>query len=109
MSRSADLTRGRRWNVFVFVLVAVFLQMIPAMITSIMLVLTGAIDSPNPSVGNVTLIVAWLVGLAVSLFWVVSPIVVYFSLRAERDGFDVEQLASLVDEIGQRAGAPRRS
>jgi hypothetical protein len=109
MSRSADLTRGRRWNVFAMTLVVgVLAYGVPTMVVGVLFGVTSAVEGEfTQSAGFVPPLVQWLVGVIAALFLIVAPIVIYFSLRAEREGFDVEQLAALVDEIGERAGTSR--
>ena len=63
----------------------------------------GTTDAPMPlpfTIAN------WVLGVAFGVISAVAPVVQYFSLRCEKDGLDVEQLANLVDEIG--AAPPAR-
>ena len=49
--------------------------------------------------------IVWVLEVAVGTVTVVLPVVYYFNLRIVKEGFDVVQLTSLVDEIGRRGRA----
>jgi len=106
LSRSAALTRGSRREVFsvllVLVLVAVAIQLAYVMPIT-MLALAGG-NEPGPIANLVGVLIQNVVG---GMLTAAGGVAVYFNLRVRREGFDLEQLTSLVDEIGARGDGER--
>lgn len=96
MKRSADLTRGFRWQVFgTYVLIAVISILFMMLIGGL---IGGAIGFSG---GEVSGLVAALIeflsqGISMALFAVVLS-VIYNELRVAKEGADVEQIASVFD------------
>lgn len=101
LSRSSALTRGSRWEVFavliVMALVAWAIQM--AFVMPITLLSLAGGSEPGPITNVIGSIVQNVVG---SMLTAAAGVAVYFNLRVRGEGFDLEQLTSLVDEIGSR-------
>jgi hypothetical protein len=88
LSRSAALTKGHRWQIFGILLV-VFLT--SAIVTFLLgLILSGA-------GATVTALVGALWQALVGAFGAVLGGVLYFQLRSVKEGFDIDQIASVFD------------
>lgn len=100
LKRSASLTKGHRWRVFGIVVV----------ITVAMLVASGIVQAPfaagivNAGPDMLTsgpFIAANILGLLVNAFFTalsaVATAVAYHDLRAVKEGFDIDQFASVFD------------
>lgn len=95
-SRSRELTRGRRWHIF-GLLVIVFVL---AFAINFVITLVAAIAVVRMPVSNFALVVATAEYVAQSLlaaFGAVMVAVGYYYLRAEREGIDVNVIASVFD------------
>ncbi len=103
MARSKDLSEGKRVEIFALYLVFTLL-------TSVGAALAGGLGagimfaSETPSMVPIT-VITWVASVIAGSIMIVAPVVMYFSLRCEKDGMDVTGLADLVDEIGRRADA----
>ena len=91
LSRSIALTRERRWRVFGAVLVAgVITVVVGAVVGGIFGVIIGADSTPF-------IIVLWAVTAAAQAFSACVYATLYFFLRREKEGVDIEQIASVFD------------
>lgn len=98
--RSRELTRGHRWTIFGLVVVLGLLVFwLPGIAVGIGAQVVGGAS------GTALGLVTWVIGVFASTVWTVAPVVVYFNLRVIKESFDVEQLAALVDVIGERQPA----
>ena len=82
--------------ILVFVTVSVISVIISGLIMAPYAMTEGSSAVPS--------VVTWLLGVCISTIGVVFPVVYYFNLRVVKEGFDVQQLTTLVDEIGRRRG-----
>jgi len=90
LSRSQELTRGRRWRVFGTILVPILLS---AVTSWILLGIFGF-----RAVGLQTFqIVSWLVHGVEQAFSVCVFATLYYYLRRDKEGVDIEQIAAVFD------------
>lgn len=103
LGRSRRLTRGFRFRIFLL-MVAIGLVFfgIAAGI--------GVLTEANPALDEGERMAQWAVrtiaSMLYSMLFCVTIVVVYFDLRVRKDGFDLDNLAELVDVIAHRAGIP---
>jgi hypothetical protein len=91
LSRSSALTKERRWRVFGAVLVA-------GVITIVVGAVIGGIFGVVFGMDRTLLeIVVWLVTAATQAFSACVNATLYFFLRREKEGVDIEQIASVFD------------
>ena len=101
MGRSKSLSEGRRWEILGY-----------AMITMVLFqVISGALGGALGVFVDPRL-APWI-GLPfyslLSIPLLVAPVVFYFNLRVIREGYDLEQLTTLIQDIGEgSAGRSRR-
>lgn len=97
MGRSRELSSGYRWQIFGTIFVLGILQN----------VVDRVIQAFVPDTANIELqmILPWVFATAVGIFMTIAPVVWYFHQRTVRESYDVEQLASLVDQIGGQDGS----
>jgi hypothetical protein len=98
LKRSADLTRGYRWMVLFFFIVLYVLFMLITFVFGMVLVM-GTSTALIPTGG---IVMEWAVEVLASLFLLVGPVVLYFQLRTQKEGLDLQGLSDLVDRIGQK-------
>lgn len=91
-SRSADLTRGRRWPIFGLLLVIYILIIVAMMAFTFIGGVTFALISPVAF-----LIVLYLVQALTTAYLAVATAVTYYYLRADKEGVDIEDIAKLFD------------
>jgi hypothetical protein len=108
LRRSRELTRGYRWTVlglfFVVTMIAgiaVNFLGIGLNVFTMVLVRSEVGQLAGGLLGNLVQQVISGAGGGV------VTVVLYFDLRVKKDGFDIENLAELVDVIAAREGAPR--
>ena len=88
LSRSAELTKGRRWHVFGLVLAIVAASIIFGAVGG-MVFLAG---------GVITMVIALFVIMGlISAYSAVATTVAYYYLRADKEGVDIEDIAKLFD------------
>lgn len=107
MARSADLTRGNRWNVFALLLIFMILAWIVGMLSFSLSGGFGAMASvlKTPASAGafsmtqapVTLGVQSVVSALISMVGAVGVASLYFELRSLREGVGVAELASVFD------------
>ena len=103
-SRSAELTKGRRWGIFAIV-VLVFVASFAAEALLASAFLPGGVgtlfgvDVPFFTVEELTpyLIGSWVVGVIIAAFQAVLAGVSYTLLRTEKEGTDINQIAAVFD------------
>ncbi len=98
MERSKTLGDGRRWEILAYVFVTGFL-------------FQGLIFAMNAAAGYFVgpRIAPWVslpFNSLLSMPAAVAPIAYYFNLRVAREGFDLERLSTLIQDIGQRKSGP---
>lgn len=96
MGRSWDLTRGFRGKVFLTVLVAFLLLLVPS------IAISGADAILGDSDGTVSLIILVLeavLQIFIYPFAYVVMTVLYYDLRVRKEGFDLELLASALQPV----------
>ncbi|HHI78625.1 MAG TPA: hypothetical protein ENK02_01450 [Planctomycetes bacterium] len=96
--RSAELTRGFRWQVLAFLIVLV---LIIGFISGSFGIIS-AILSPSSLGTPAFIIVQWAVSVFSSVFFLAGPVVLYFQLRIEKENLDIQSLTALVDQIGRQ-------
>lgn len=89
MNRSAELTKGHRWEIFGLVLIVGVMSFA---VGFVLLMAFGVTE-------NVLLftILSGLLGLVFSLFGAVCQVVAYHDLRVEKEGVDTEVIAAVFD------------
>ena len=86
MSRSAELTKGNRWSIFVLVLVFMGLGLLIQLLFG-SLALSGFIG----------MIIVQLITMVLSLFGSVSQVVAYHDLRTAKEGISTDEIAAVFD------------
>jgi hypothetical protein len=90
LSRSSALTRGRRWRVFGTILIPLLIIWgVGILVVTIFGV--GGIGSPLPA------IIGWLAGALAQAFNVCVFATLYYFLRREKEGVDIDQIAAVFD------------
>jgi hypothetical protein len=102
LQRSRHLTAGFRFRVFLLMLA----------IGLIVLAMGGAVGlAAAPALDREQEMARWAVdtvaGMVSSMVICVAIVALYFDLRVRKDGFDLDNLAELVDVIARRAAIPR--
>jgi hypothetical protein len=92
LSRSVELTRGRRWRVFGALLVAVLLTVVGGGIIGGIAGVAGGSETS----GGFT-IVTWLFTAVAQAFTACVIATIYYFLRREKEGVDINQIASVFD------------
>lgn len=95
-SRSADLTAGHRWAALGLIIVVILLSMA---VTYISEMASYAVITiwPGMDAFLLFLVVNYVGGALTTAFGAVLVAVGYYYLRAERDGIDADQIASIFD------------
>jgi uncharacterized membrane protein len=95
LKRSAALTKGHRWQIFGIVLVLVVVNIGVALLLGVLVAVLFAAATPG------FLTISGLVGgvwqAFVAAFGAVLGGVLYFRLRSVKEGFDIDQIASVFD------------
>ena len=96
LSRSADLTRGRRWSIFGLAVAYVVANII---VQKLLETLFGGVASApgGAAVGWISSILSVLISFAGFVIVSAGAGVVYYELRSTREGVSVEALASVFD------------
>jgi hypothetical protein len=91
LGRSRDLTSGRRWRVFGTVLIPILISIVTSWI------LIGLVFGLRGVTSTTFQIVSWLVSSVEQAFSVCVFATLYYYLRREKEGVDIEQIASVFD------------
>lgn len=101
--RSRQLTRGHRWTIFFLALVVgLIVGFAPYAAIGVLAVATGGVDAATGALSLGFVLAAWAVGAVGYAVMTVLPVVIYFNLRVAKEAFDTDQIASMVDQIGER-------
>jgi hypothetical protein len=95
MSRSWQLTKGEKWKVFLTVLVAVLLLMVPSMLVGMLgmaAMLAGGWSALVP------LVLISVLDVFIYPFLYVVITVLYYDMRVRKEGFDLELLAAATQQ-----------
>ncbi len=93
LQRSASLTGGNRWRVFVILLVAIGISLgLTVLLTGVVELLPHENDSPV-----LTALIDWVHTAIESLFIGILTAVTYFALRQAKEGVDVDELSTVFD------------
>jgi hypothetical protein len=97
LSRSRELTKGRRWRVFGTLLVAgIVIGLVQALATGISsLVMNGGTDVSSIVLN--TVFVQYIAGAVAAAYFAVVNAVTYHDLRVAKEGLDTNQLAAVFD------------
>ncbi len=90
-SRSSELTDGRRWRVFGAIVV---MAIITAVATGIVSAAIGGVSGEGLTT---SLILQWAVGAITQAFMSALSGVLYYFLRRDKEGADIESIASVFD------------
>jgi uncharacterized membrane protein len=88
LSRSAALTKGHRWQIFGIVLVLFLASAIVSFVLGLVLIGLGA---------TVLAVIGGAWQALIGAFGAVLGGVLYFQLRSVKEGFDIDQIASVFD------------
>jgi len=94
--RSRELTRGRRWHIFGLL----FIVFLLAFVINFVITLVAAISIVRAPISDPVLVVSTIEYVAQSLLAAFSAVMVavgYYYLRAEKEGVDVNAIASVFD------------
>jgi len=91
LSRSIALTRERRWRVFGAILVAGVITVVVGAVVGAIIGVIGGADS------ILFTVVVWAVTAAAQAFSACVYATLYYYLRREKEGVDIEQIASVFD------------
>ena len=100
LQRSSDLTSGYRWPVFGFLVVVVLIVIGVVYAVSIPFELIEGVDFSGAATGQtgiLSFLGTTIAGFFVTAFAGTSSSVVYFLLRRAKEGFGVEEIASVFD------------
>jgi hypothetical protein len=90
LSRSSSLTRGRRWRVFGTILVPIVLAIA---VGAALFGIFGLVGLRSPT----AIILGWILGGLERSFGVCVFATLYYFLRREKEGVDIDQIASVFD------------
>lgn len=90
LARSRDLTRGRRWRVFGTIVIPLLISLLTSWILIGIFGMRG-ITSPTFQ------LVSWVVHAIEQAFSVCVFATLYYYLRRDKEGVDIEQIASVFD------------
>jgi hypothetical protein len=90
LSRSSELTRGRRWRTFGTIIVPVLITLV----TSWLLIGLFGLRGLNSETFQ---LVSWIVNAVEQAFSVCVFATLYYYLRREKEGVDIEQVAAVFD------------
>ncbi len=102
LHRSRHLTAGLRMRIFLL-MVTFFLILVAI---GAALELSGAATALEQEHQMAQLAVNTITSMVSSMIFCVAIVAVYFDLRVRKDGFDLDNLAELVDVIAHRAAIP---
>ncbi len=88
MSRSADLTKGYRWQILGLLLLLAIINWIGSFAIQLIL---GQASSTLASIGSFVWLAGW------TGYWNCALIMTYHDLRVAKEGIDTEQIASIFD------------
>jgi hypothetical protein len=88
LSRSSELTKGYRWQIFGLLLLLFIINWIGSIVIQLIL---GLASSTLASIGGFIWLVAW------TAYWNCVLIMAYHDLRVAKEGIDTEQIASIFD------------
>lgn len=91
LGRSRQLTSGRRWRVFG----AAFVPILISIVTSWILI--GVVFGLRGVSSSTFQIVSWLISSVEQAFTVCVFATLYYYLRREKEGVDIEQVAAVFD------------
>ena len=92
LARSRDLTSGRRWRVFGTIIIPVLISLVTSWI------LVGVFGFGLRGMASLTFqIVSWAIHGVEQAFSVCVFATLYYYLRREKEGVDIEQIASVFD------------
>lgn len=89
LKRSADLTKGYRWQVFGILLIIVVVALVIGFVLQYLLLPIGG--STLYSIGN------WIVSAVFGAFSATAAAVGYYFLRAAKEGVDINEIAKVFD------------
>ena len=97
-SRSAELTRGRRWAIFGLVIIFLIGYIVISMVVGAVLlgVFFGGGGFDGGSV-VVTVLISWGLQAVVNVFYAVLIGVCYYLLRMDVDGIGIEEIGAVFD------------
>ena len=102
LHRSRHLTAGLRMRIFLL-MVTFFLILVAI---GAALEISGAAAALSQQQQMAQLAVNMITSMVSSMIFCVAIVAVYFDLRVRKDGFDLDNLAELVDVIAHRAAIP---
>jgi len=91
LGRSADLTRDRRWRVFGVLIVAHFLTIAAAWVLGLVVGVLKGLDL------QAFTIVDWVINTFTDAFGACVVATLYYYLRRDKEGADINQIASVFD------------
>jgi hypothetical protein len=91
LSRSQELTSGRRWRVFGAYVVALLVMWVGAMVTEGVLAVITGLRSPVTHIG------LWAFSALFEAFTACLLTTLYYYLRREKEGVDINQIATVFD------------
>lgn len=91
-SRSADLTRGKRWSIFGLSLIYWVVAYLASLIIGLIFGAAGGTSSPIA-----VTIFSYAVNALLAAFLAVATSVTYYYLRADKEGLDIDDIAKLFD------------
>lgn len=92
--RSRELTRGHRWHILGLLIVVVLLALAVGVVVGLV---TVAIVTSSTDPGFFSVIAQYVIDALVTAFSAVLVAVGYYYLRAEKEGVDVNEIASVFD------------
>ena len=91
LGRSRQLTSGRRWRVFGTILIPILISIVTSWI------LIGLVFGLRGVTSTTFEIVSWLISSVEQAFSVCVFATLYYYLRREKEGVDIEQIAAVFD------------
>lgn len=91
LGRSRDLTSGRRWRVFGAILIPILISIVTSWI------LIGLVFGLRGVTSTTFQIVSWLISSVEQAFSVCVFATLYYYLRREKEGVDIQQIAAVFD------------
>jgi hypothetical protein len=91
LNRSQELTSGRRWRVFFAYLVSLLIMIVGGAVIEGVIELTAGEGSTESTVG------LWVFGALTQAFTASLAATLYYFLRREKEGVDIDQIAAVFD------------
>lgn len=91
-SRSADLTRGKRWSIFGLLFIYGIMTYVASLIIGLIF---GAAGGPSSPIA--VTILSYTVNSLLAAFLAVATSVAYYYLRADKEGLEIDDIAKLFD------------